>query len=274
MAGGPDTFVVCNNCQSEVSPYITECPYCGHRVRQRAPKLNRDGRVSEPLPPPAPPEPDNPPPRRLKAVRPEPPQRSPRIRPQRTPRSHSGRLPWATLALVLTSIAFTLLLPTRLIRFEDMVIFDGGIGREWWRLLTTSFVYFDPGYRVVALAAIAIFGILIERRHGAWATLSIYLVASLLGFGLVAATGGATSAAAFVGGGNAPALALMVAWALPTVMALRRGEDPDIDMLGLAVGFALLLALPLASAYADVLAGFGGILTGLVLGFPLARMAR
>lgn len=274
MAGGPDTFVVCNNCQSEVSPYITECPYCGHRVRQRAPKLNRDGRVIEPLPPLEPPKPDMPPPRRLKSVRPEPPRRSSRERPTRTPRSSGSGRPWATIALVLASLLFTLLLPTRVIRFEDVVIFDGGIGREWWRVLTTSFVYFDPGYRVVALAAIAIFGILVERRHGAWATLSIYFVASLLGFGLVAATGGATSAAAFVGGGNAPALALMVAWAAPAVMALRRGEHPDIDMLGLAVGFALLLALPLASADADVLAGFGGILTGLVLGFPLARMAR
>ena len=39
----PDLFVVCKNCGSEVSPYVTECPYCGQRVRKRAPKLERGG---------------------------------------------------------------------------------------------------------------------------------------------------------------------------------------------------------------------------------------
>src|SRR3712207_6963529 len=36
MASGPDLFVVCKSCGSEVSPYITECPYCGTRLRKRA----------------------------------------------------------------------------------------------------------------------------------------------------------------------------------------------------------------------------------------------
>ena len=45
--GGPDLFVICKNCQSEVSPYITECPYCGSRLRKRAPKLDREGRPTE-----------------------------------------------------------------------------------------------------------------------------------------------------------------------------------------------------------------------------------
>src|SRR5208282_1634264 len=39
MSSGADLFVVCKQCGSEVSPYITECPYCGHRLRRRAPKL-------------------------------------------------------------------------------------------------------------------------------------------------------------------------------------------------------------------------------------------
>ena len=47
MATGPDLFVVCKNCGAEVSPYITECPYCGTRLRKRAPKIERDGRVSD-----------------------------------------------------------------------------------------------------------------------------------------------------------------------------------------------------------------------------------
>src|SRR5664280_1678566 len=43
MTSGADLFVVCKHCGSEVSPYITECPYCGHRLRRRAPKLPREG---------------------------------------------------------------------------------------------------------------------------------------------------------------------------------------------------------------------------------------
>src|SRR6267143_1280490 len=42
MSSGADLFVVCRQCGSEVSPYITECPYCGHRLRRRAPKLPRE----------------------------------------------------------------------------------------------------------------------------------------------------------------------------------------------------------------------------------------
>ena len=51
MASGPDLFVVCRSCGREVSPYITECPYCGKRLRKRAPKLERGG---TPKPPKAP----------------------------------------------------------------------------------------------------------------------------------------------------------------------------------------------------------------------------
>src|SRR5688500_5555259 len=40
---GPELSVVCRNCGSEVSPYVTECPYCGTRLRKRAPRLEREG---------------------------------------------------------------------------------------------------------------------------------------------------------------------------------------------------------------------------------------
>ena len=39
----PELSVVCKSCRSEVSPYVTECPYCGTRLRKRAPKLERVG---------------------------------------------------------------------------------------------------------------------------------------------------------------------------------------------------------------------------------------
>src|SRR6476620_6607943 len=47
----PELSVVCKSCGSEVSPYITECPYCGQRLRKRAPKIEREdgeARVKEP----------------------------------------------------------------------------------------------------------------------------------------------------------------------------------------------------------------------------------
>ena len=47
--------VICKNCGSEVSPYVTECPYCGARLRKRAPKLERRGDGLEAKPRRAPP---------------------------------------------------------------------------------------------------------------------------------------------------------------------------------------------------------------------------
>ena len=43
MSSGPDLYLVCKSCGAEVSPYITECPYCGTRIQKRAPKLDRGG---------------------------------------------------------------------------------------------------------------------------------------------------------------------------------------------------------------------------------------
>ena len=50
MAQMPDLNVVCKNCGNEVSPYINECPYCGNRLRKRAPKLERGGTPKQPKP--------------------------------------------------------------------------------------------------------------------------------------------------------------------------------------------------------------------------------
>src|SRR3954447_12525304 len=88
MASGPDLFVVCKSCGSEVSPYITECPYCGTRLRKRAPKLDRGG---VPKPPKAQ--------RRRPTLGPARPGELPGIRPDRRP--------WATILLVLASLVVT-----------------------------------------------------------------------------------------------------------------------------------------------------------------------
>ncbi len=72
--------VICKNCGSEVSPYVTECPYCGTRLRKRAPKLERRGDALEAAP---------------KKTR-----RRERSRPFRRPGADVQR-PYATLALQL-----------------------------------------------------------------------------------------------------------------------------------------------------------------------------
>src|SRR4051794_17478762 len=83
----PDLFVVCKNCGSEVSPYVTECPYCGQRVRKRAPKIDR-GEGEAPA---------------RKRRRP----RLSRLRPDEIEGIAPDRRPYATMALVLVSLAAT-----------------------------------------------------------------------------------------------------------------------------------------------------------------------
>src|ERR671916_2281342 len=145
MASGPDLFVVCKSCGSEVSPYITECPYCGTRLRKRAPKLDRGGQPK--------------PPRRTR----------PRLAPLRRgeiPGIRPDRRPYATIFLVLASILVTLLARAGWEQLVDAVVLQDPLDGEWWRLFASLFIYGSTGYEVAALAAIAIFGILLERRHG------------------------------------------------------------------------------------------------------------
>src|SRR5919107_2097880 len=90
MAGPPDLFVVCKKCGSEVSPYITECPYCGTRLRKRAPKLERGGVPKEPKAP-----------RRRRPT-------LGRLRPGEIPGIRADRRPYATILIVLASLLVTL----------------------------------------------------------------------------------------------------------------------------------------------------------------------
>jgi membrane associated rhomboid family serine protease len=253
MASGPDLFVVCKSCGSEVSPYITECPYCGNRLRKRAPKLEKGGRPKEPKAP--------------RRVRPS----LGRLRPGEMPgvRMHAGGKPWAPALLVVAALLVTLGWKATLWDITDLIVL-GDLGTRFWSLITTSFVYESTGYQVAALAAIFIFGWLLGRRHGAWAPLVVYALGCLAGFGAVVLL----DEGALAVGGNAPALALLGAWAVRDLLARRHGDpdDDDSDMLGVLVFAAVLVLLPLAVTEAHALAGLAGGVAGLVLGFPLARM--
>jgi membrane associated rhomboid family serine protease len=248
MASGPDLFVICKSCGSEVSPYITECPYCGTRLRKRAPKLERGGVPKAP--------------RQARRVRP----RLQPLRPGEIPGIRPDRRPYVTIALVLGSVLVSLVA-----RFRPQVAADlllgGPLDGDWWRVVTTQFLYGSTSYEVATLSAVFLFGWLLERRHGWWAPLLVFFVGGTAGMLLVAAADNGVAL-----GGNAAALALLAAWAMRDVLARRRGRADDADMLGTLAVAVLLVLMPLATDDANALAGLGGGVVGIVLGLGLARL--
>lgn len=249
MASGPDLFVVCKKCGSEVSPYITECPYCGTRLRKRAPKLDRGGVPAEP-----------------KVAR----RRRPslgRLKPGEIPGIRVDRRPYATIAIVLASLIVTLVTKAGLWGADQLVL-TVDTTDEYHRALTTLFVYGSTGYEVVALGGIFLFGWLLERRHGFLAPLLVFLLGGAGGM-LLAIAGDDVF---ITTGANSGALALLAAWAMRDVVGRRRGREDDSDLLGALAIAAVLILLPLATEEASALAGLGGGLIGVLLGLVLARM--
>ncbi len=243
--------MICKSCGSEVSPYITECPYCGNRLRKRAPKIDRDGRVAE------------------KRRRRRPPTPSlPRLRRDEIPGIRAESRPYATIALILAGIVGTLLWRTTLVTEGSLAVI-GKPTDHWWRVVTATFTYNNIGYAFAALGAVALFGWLLERRHGPLTVLGLFLIGGV---------GGTAAAAALYPhpvllGANGGALALLVAWAIPDLIDLRRGEEIEGDLLGTATIAIVVALMPLVTVSASWVADGVGVLTGVVLGLPLARVA-
>ncbi len=248
MASGPDLFVVCRSCGREVSPYITECPYCGNRLRKRAPKLERGGTPKPPKPP-----------RKRPSLG--------RLKPGEMPGIRAERRPYVTILLVLAAIVVTILFNAGLFFLDDLAL-GTGVTDEWWRTATTLFVYSQNGYEIAVLAPVFLFGWLIERRHGWWATLLVFFAGGAGGMALAILAGDAFRAQ----GANGAALALLCAWAVRDLLGRRRGEEDAADMLGVLAIAVVLLLLPLAAEEASAVAGVGGAVIGLLIGLPLARM--
>ncbi len=243
--------MICKNCGAEVSPYITECPYCGNRLRKRAPKLDRQGRVAS---------------GRL--------QRGPapslsRLRRGEIPGIRAESHPHATIALVAAGMIGALLWRTGLFPLGDVVV-QGSLRDHWWRVFTAPFTYNNTGYAFVALTIIAIFGTLLERRHGPIAVIALFLLGGAGGTA-VAAT---VSSGAIVLGGNGAALALLTAWAIPDLLARQAGREINGDLLGTAVLAAVIVLVPLAAPDASWVAAAVGALAGVLVGVPLARGLR
>ena len=253
----PDLFVVCRNCGSEVSPYVTECPYCGQRVRKRAPKLERSGEEAEPRP--------------ARRRRP----RLPRLRPDEMEGIAPDTRPTATIALIVLSLLTTLVYAAGGLGIEDV----GGItfaAEEAWRYVTTPFVHGTSlGYQFVALTAVGVFGSMLERRFGLLAPVAVFLLAGAAGAAAAVALAGVEPFDYdFVLGANGAALGVLVAWLVDDRRAARRGDDRENDLLGVYVFAAVLLLMPLAVLDASPVAGLVGATVGALLGFVLPAVSR
>lgn len=247
-SSGADLFVVCQQCGAEVSPYITECPYCGHRLRRRAPDLPRAGGPA--------------PPKRSRI-----PASLGRLRSGEIPGIRADSPPYVTAALVAVTCLVWIAWRGHFVSLSNLLII-GPLHGDWWRLLTVQLTFSSGFYQFAALLAVAIFGWRLERRHGPLVVLALFLAAGVGGALVVLAS----SDLALMSGGNGAALALVAAWAVPDLRALRAHSYYDGDLLGAAAIAAALLAMPLARVEASWVATVTGGLIGLILGAGLDRL--
>jgi membrane associated rhomboid family serine protease len=256
----PDLFVVCKNCGSEVSPYVTECPYCGQRVRKRAPKLDRSGGEPEP--------------KRRKRQR-----KLPRLRAEEIAGIAPDTRPYATFGLIVACVVAMLVAAWDPLRDIGQLIVPTPSDNDIWRWFLTPFLHGDQlGYAFVALVPVGIFGTLLERRFGPVAVVATFILAGAAGAGLAAQleTSPLLSDPPVwaVFGANGAALGVLVAWLVDDRLAARRGDDRENDLLGVYVIAAVLVLLSLTTQEANISAAVGGALVGAVMGLLLPTITR
>jgi membrane associated rhomboid family serine protease len=245
----PELSVVCKSCGSEVSPYVTECPYCGTRLRKRAPKLERHGDEITAR------------------------ERRRRLRAPRLPRIAVADRPYVTLAAILGPAVLLLVQRAADLFPEQVGAIVGGVGSEWWRYLAAPFVYDDVGYLFVIGVVMAVFVPSLERRLGMVSTVLLLLACG--GLGMLGAEGmdsiGLDAGTMLAAGGNGVALGAVGAWFAIRQAESRRLPGEDYDVIGVVVFAAVLLALPLVEDFANEWAGLAGGLVG--MGAGLAAQA-
>ena len=246
----PDLFVVCKNCSAEVSPYVTECPYCGQRVRKRAPKIGPDGTPQ------------------TKGLRRRAP-KLPKLRADEIPGIAPETPPHATRLLIALSLLAMVVTASNEVTYYDLGALLFPIDGDWWRIVATPFLYDNLGYAFIALTAIGIFGMHLERRFGHMIPVLVFVVAGAAG----AALSNALDVLPAVGG-NGAALGLLCAWLVDDRTAARRGDDRETDLLGGYVLAGLLVALSLATEDASIVAAAGGAAVGGAAGLLLTNLKR
>jgi membrane associated rhomboid family serine protease/DNA-directed RNA polymerase subunit RPC12/RpoP len=245
--------VVCKNCGAEVSPYVTECPYCGTRLRKRAPKLERRGDELQ-----------------ARETRRDRRRRRAAERRARAPRlAITAERPYLTLAAILgPAVLLVVQRAADLSLFDLGAIFAGVDATDWWQYFAAPFVYDDLGYLFAIGLAMALFVPYLERRLGTVPAL-ILLVAcgalgALAGPGVDEALGDGVT---LVAGGNGIALGAVAAWWILHRADARDDPTAEYDWIPVAVAAAVLLLLPWVEDLANPWAGVVGGLVGLGCGF-------
>lgn len=248
--------VVCKHCGAEVSPYITECPYCGNRLRKRAPKLETRGAELAPKER-----------RGLFGRR----KRKPRAQRERSsPQWLASDRPYATAALVLAGAAVYLVDRTGSLGYYDLGAIVGPLDGEWWRLVTAQFSYTNVGYLFGVGLATAIFGTSLERRYGPALVIALFVACGAAGMYLATAIESFPVAL----GASGSALGLAFAWLGLDLRERRSGNDTESDLLGFAAIVAVLALMPLLDDSANWWAGLGGAAAGALAGLLLPRRVR
>ncbi len=254
----PDLFVVCKNCGSEVSPYVTECPYCGQRVRKRAPKIDRSGGKAEPK-------------RRARA-------KLPRLRAEEIVGIAPDARPYATLALIAVSLLISVVVASGEVLLTDVGGVVVPVRDEVWRFFATPLVHDSLGYQFATLLGVGIFGTLLERRFGPAPVVVIFILAGAAGAALAVTLDVPPllddRVIYPVLGANGAALGLLFAWLVDDRLAARRGDERGNDLIGVYVVAAVLVLLSFAVVEANVAAALGGAVTGAVLGLALPLFTR
>jgi membrane associated rhomboid family serine protease len=255
-----ELFVICSNCSSEVSPYVTECPYCGTRLRKRAPDLKKQRKLEEK--------------EERKAEK-----KREKLRSQYEGGGSSSTSwldpyaarPVATTALIAVAIVASVIASSgdnSVTRWMwDNLAFHGSLTDAPWRLVTSPFLQYSFGYGFVCLLTFVVFGTGIERRYGPVWTVALWVVWGA--FGVAAEALVATVAVSF--GAYAIAVGSLLAW---TIVVVNREDLRDFDALGLAAFAFVLCALPIATDDASIWTLVGGIIAGLLTGAALTRLKQ
>lgn len=253
--------VVCKQCGAEVSPYVTECPYCGARLRKRAPdlELGGDGGLE---------------PKQSRREK----RREEKARQKAARQSRSrplgavslGLRSWATIALILIpalAMIVRIALGNVLEDFGGLVVpFDS----EWWRVITAPFAYVSIGYLFAVGLAIALFAPGLERRLGTIPVFLLLVACGALGVLAASAVAEQRDVITVIAGGNGIALGAIGAWFALNRSAMK-SEGEWVDLTGVLIAALVILLLPVVVPTADFWSGLAGGLVGLLAGLLTAR---
>ena len=135
-------------------------------------------------------------------------------------------------------------------------------------MAASPFLYTSVWYELVAVTAIAIFGWLLERRHGPIVVLALFVLCGMGGIALTVAV----DPTPFAVGGNGAALGLLCAWVVPDLdrAPSRRGVRRRPARARRRSPWCCC-SCPLAVTDASAIAGFAGGAAGMLVGLLLAR---